>query len=82
MVSKYGVRYRRERGRMVLVLSRERQSEELEAVRSELRLVACLLFRFTVMYEPGLLPRAMSAPTALSQPWFELMSMAHVSTEG
>ena len=50
----------------------ERQSEEV--VRSELRSVACLLLRFMVMYGPGLPPRAMSAPTALPQPWFELMS--------
>ena len=51
-------------------------------VRSELRLVACLLLRFMVIYEPGLLPRAMSGSIALYLPGFELMSMAPVSTEG
>ena len=56
--------------------------KELKMVRSELMWMACLPPRAIVLFGLGLLPRVLSGPMALPQPWSVLLSLAPVTTEG
>lgn len=70
MVSKYVVRYERERQIHIFwVPWREAAPEEMKSVRSGLRSVACLSPGAIVIFGLEWLPRALSAPVALIQLW-------------